>query len=45
MRDNENLRNSFLYKLNRSGSINAFKHMAFVGSIQDKYVPYESARL
>ena len=45
MRDSEDLRNCFMYKLNRSGSMNSFKHMAFVGSIQDKYVPYESARL
>lgn len=45
MRDREELRNCFLYKLSRSKSLNKFKNMAFVSSSQDKYVPYESARV
>ena len=45
MRDSDENRNSFLYKLSKSGSLNAFKKVAFIGSCQDKYVPYESARV
>jgi len=40
MRDNEELKNCFLFKLSKSGSINSFKNIAFIGSCQDKYVPY-----
>lgn len=43
--DKEDLRQTFLYRLSKSKSLDKFKHIALVGSTQDKYVPYESARI
>lgn len=34
-----------MYRLSQSKSLNKFKQLALVGSSQDKYVPYESARI
>lgn len=45
MRDKEEIRKCFLYKLSKSGTLNHFKQMALISSSQDKYVPYESARI
>lgn len=45
MRDREELRKCFLYKLSKSGTLNHFKQIALISSSQDKYVPYESARI
>lgn len=40
MRDSEDLRSCFLFKLSKSGSLNSFKNIALIGSCQDKYVPF-----
>jgi len=45
VRDKEDLRQSFLYKLSRSRSLDKFRQIALVGSTQDKYIPFESARI
>ena len=44
MRDNENMRQTFLYKLSQKQQLNNFKKIAFVASSQDEYAPYCSAR-
>jgi hypothetical protein len=45
LRDKEDLRYCFMYRLSRSKTLDKFEKIALVGSTQDKYVPYESARV
>ena len=45
MRDKENIRDTYLYKLSKKEQLNNFKKIAFIASSQDEYVPYGSARV
>jgi hypothetical protein len=45
MKDHENWRNCYLYKLSQNNGLKYFKNIAFLASSQDSYVPYESARI
>ena len=45
MQDNEDLKSTFLYKLSKEPGLSWFKRLVFLGSHQDLYVPYYSARI
>jgi hypothetical protein len=45
MREMQDPRKSFLYRLSESNSLNGFKNLVLISSSQDEYVPYESARI
>ena len=45
MTDYDNVYDCFLYGLSKLQGIEWFKHIAFVGSVQDNYAPFESARI
>ena len=45
MQDNEKIEETFLYKLSQKPGFDWFKKVVFLGSQQDLYVPYSSARL
>ncbi|XP_037541176.1 protein FAM135A [Nematolebias whitei] len=44
-RDNSDPRQTFLYKLSKKSGLQYFKNVVLVGSLQDRYVPYHSARI
>uniref|UniRef100_A0A803TXF3 Family with sequence similarity 135 member A n=1 Tax=Anolis carolinensis TaxID=28377 RepID=A0A803TXF3_ANOCA len=44
-RDHSDPRQTFLYKLSRKAGLRYFKNIVLVGSLQDRYVPYHSARI
>nr|XP_020458886.1 protein FAM135A isoform X2 [Monopterus albus] len=44
-RDHSDPRQSFLYKLSKKSGLQFFKNVVLVGSLQDRYVPYHSARI
>ncbi|XP_063169290.1 protein FAM135A isoform X4 [Candoia aspera] len=44
-RDHSDPRQTFLYKLSRKAGLQYFKNIILVGSLQDRYVPYHSARI
>ena len=44
MTDFENAKKCFIYRLSKNSGFE-FKHICLVGSHQDKYVPFESARI
>ncbi|XP_034057799.1 protein FAM135A isoform X1 [Gymnodraco acuticeps] len=44
-RDNSDPRQTFLYKLSKKSGLQFFKNVVLVGSLQDRYVPYHSARI
>uniref|UniRef100_A0A8C3A8J1 Family with sequence similarity 135 member A n=1 Tax=Cyclopterus lumpus TaxID=8103 RepID=A0A8C3A8J1_CYCLU len=44
-RDNSDPRQTFLYKLSKKSGLQFFKNVLLVGSLQDRYVPYHSARI
>ncbi|XP_069091816.1 protein FAM135A isoform X2 [Pleurodeles waltl] len=44
-RDNSDPRQTFLYKLSKKAGLQFFKNVVLVGSLQDRYVPYHSARI
>ncbi|XP_066468523.1 protein FAM135A isoform X2 [Tiliqua scincoides] len=44
-RDHSDPRQTFLYKLSRKAGLQYFKNIVLVGSLQDRYVPYHSARV
>ncbi|XP_048352254.1 protein FAM135A isoform X3 [Sphaerodactylus townsendi] len=44
-RDHSDPRQTFLYKLSRKAGLQYFKNIVLVGSLQDRYVPYHSARI
>ncbi|XP_035262557.1 protein FAM135A-like isoform X2 [Anguilla anguilla] len=44
-RDHPDPRQSFLYKLSKKAGLQFFKNVVLVGSLQDRYVPYHSARI
>ena len=45
MTDTNDSKNSFLYNLSLTEGIEWFKNIALVGSFQDNYAPFESARI
>ncbi|KAH0622075.1 hypothetical protein JD844_024028 [Phrynosoma platyrhinos] len=44
-RDHSDPRQTFLYKLSRKAGLEYFQNIVLVGSLQDRYVPYHSARI
>ncbi|XP_074847182.1 protein FAM135A isoform X2 [Carettochelys insculpta] len=44
-RDHSDPRQTFLYKLSKKAGLHFFKNIVLVGSLQDRYVPYHSARI
>ncbi|XP_075411036.1 protein FAM135A isoform X2 [Tenrec ecaudatus] len=44
-RDHSDPRQTFLYKLSKKSGLHYFKNVVLVGSLQDRYVPYHSARI
>ncbi|KAJ8264698.1 hypothetical protein GJAV_G00152720 [Gymnothorax javanicus] len=44
-RDHADPRQTFLYKLSKKAGLQFFKNVVLVGSLQDRYVPYHSARI
>nr|XP_046257319.1 protein FAM135A [Scatophagus argus]XP_046257320.1 protein FAM135A [Scatophagus argus]XP_046257321.1 protein FAM135A [Scatophagus argus] len=44
-RDHSDPRQTFLYKLSKKSGLQYFKNVVLVGSLQDRYVPYHSARI
>ncbi|XP_058651444.1 protein FAM135A isoform X3 [Onychostoma macrolepis] len=44
-RDHSDPRQTFLYKLSKKAGLQFFKNVVLVGSLQDRYVPYHSARI
>ncbi|XP_053142716.1 protein FAM135A isoform X3 [Hemicordylus capensis] len=44
-RDHSDPRQTFLYKLSRKAGLQYFRNVVLVGSLQDRYVPYHSARI
>ncbi|XP_045150314.1 protein FAM135A [Echinops telfairi] len=44
-RDHSDPRQTFLYKLSQKSGLHYFKNVVLVGSLQDRYVPYHSARI
>uniref|UniRef100_A0A8D3A2C9 Family with sequence similarity 135 member A n=1 Tax=Scophthalmus maximus TaxID=52904 RepID=A0A8D3A2C9_SCOMX len=44
-RDHSDPRQTFLYKLSKKSGLQFFKNVVLVGSLQDRYVPYHSARI
>ncbi|XP_068580282.1 protein FAM135A isoform X2 [Cebidichthys violaceus] len=44
-RDNSDPRQTFLYKLSKKSGLQFFRNVVLVGSLQDRYVPYHSARI
>ncbi|XP_048453254.1 protein FAM135A isoform X2 [Rhincodon typus] len=44
-RDHSDPRQTFLYKLSKKAGLHYFKNVVLIGSLQDRYVPYHSARI
>ncbi|XP_035553317.1 protein FAM135A isoform X13 [Canis lupus baileyi] len=44
-RDHSDPRQTFLYRLSNKAGLHYFKNVVLVGSLQDRYVPYHSARI
>ncbi|XP_061600581.1 protein FAM135A isoform X2 [Cololabis saira] len=44
-RDHSDPRQTFLYKLSKKSGLQYFRNVVLVGSLQDRYVPYHSARV
>uniref|UniRef100_A0A6I8Q252 Family with sequence similarity 135 member A n=1 Tax=Xenopus tropicalis TaxID=8364 RepID=A0A6I8Q252_XENTR len=44
-RDNSDPRQTFLYKLSKKPGLEYFRNVVLVSSLQDRYVPYHSARI
>ncbi|XP_068839493.1 protein FAM135A isoform X4 [Capricornis sumatraensis] len=44
-RDHSDPRQTFLYKLSNKAGLHYFRNVVLVGSLQDRYVPYHSARI
>ncbi|KAJ8250149.1 hypothetical protein COCON_G00220710 [Conger conger] len=44
-RDHTDPRQTFLYQLSQKAGLQFFKHVVLVSSLQDRYVPYHSARI
>ncbi|KAI1894720.1 hypothetical protein AGOR_G00118650 [Albula goreensis] len=44
-RDNTDPRRTFLYQLSQKAGLQFFKNVVLVSSLQDRYVPYHSARI
>ncbi|XP_038152319.1 protein FAM135A isoform X2 [Cyprinodon tularosa] len=44
-RDHSDPRQTFLYRLSKKSGLQYFRNVVLVGSLQDRYVPYHSARI
>ncbi|KAM9449900.1 protein FAM135A isoform 2-T8 [Clarias gariepinus] len=44
-RDHPDPRQTFLYKISKKAGLQFFRNVVLVGSLQDRYVPYHSARI
>ncbi|KER26453.1 hypothetical protein T265_13992, partial [Opisthorchis viverrini] len=45
LRDDPDLRQTYMYKLNASAGLDLFRYVLLVSSPQDRYVPYHSTRI
>lgn len=45
LKDDSNVKNTFLYKLSLNSNLDAFKYVLLCGSTQDRYVPLHSAHI
>jgi hypothetical protein len=45
MKDTEDLRMSYFFRLSENKALNGFKKIVLISSSQDGYIPYESARI
>ncbi|XP_022313920.2 protein FAM135A-like isoform X4 [Crassostrea virginica] len=45
LKDQQDPRQTFLYKLSQKPGLELFRHVLLVGSSQDRYVPYHSSRI
>ena len=45
LKDTQNPRDSFLYQLSEAATFEHFRHVILLSSHQDKYVPYQSAKI
>ncbi|XP_061191920.1 protein FAM135A-like isoform X3 [Saccostrea echinata] len=45
LKDHQDPRQTFLYKLSQKPGLEMFRHVLLVGSSQDRYVPYHSSRI
>lgn len=45
LRDDPDLRNTYLYRLSTNPGLDLFRYVLLVGSPQDRYVPYHSTRI
>lgn len=45
LRDNQDLRKTFIYKLSENSNLDKFKYVLLCGSSQDRYVPVHSAHI
>ncbi|KAF7234039.1 hypothetical protein EG68_09878 [Paragonimus skrjabini miyazakii] len=45
LRDESNLRQTYMYRLNASPGLDLFRYVLLVSSPQDRYVPYHSTRI
>ena len=45
LKDSDDPRNAFLYKLSRAEGLNWFKHIVLFSSPQDTYSPFDSSRI
>ncbi|XP_048763051.2 protein FAM135A-like isoform X3 [Ostrea edulis] len=45
LKDHQDPRQTFLYKLSQKPGLELFRHVLLVGSSQDRYVPYHSSRI
>ncbi|XP_065923346.1 protein FAM135A isoform X7 [Magallana gigas] len=45
LKDHQDPRQTFLYKLSQKQGLELFRHVLLVGSSQDRYVPYHSSRI
>ncbi|XP_077991371.1 protein FAM135A-like [Glandiceps talaboti] len=45
LKDHSDPRETFVYKLSQKPGLELFKNVVLIGSLQDRYVPYHSARI
>ena len=45
LKDANDIRSTFMYRLSLKSNLHRFKHVLLAGSTQDRYVPWHSARV
>ncbi len=45
LKDAADIRQTFLYRLSQRSNLHLFRHVLLAGSMQDRYVPWHSARI